>query len=477
MCAKIRLAKGSVILGNAKAAECQDDTLIIGTQGGIYLGNGTNTPTLIADIAKGEYMPVKGGAFTGPIYADEILPNTNINTIGSASKPFEAVYSNTLYEKGVKLSDKYALSQHSHDEYQSTAESIGYTTHTFSNRISNNFSPIFNSSSTIKKITGNSLVWNQQADVIPNYSVTLTNWGMSISTDNRGCVTIQGTPTKSGGRLNFFTSDTNLVQIKAGHHYIMIVSNSNDYDTAKFAVNVSSVEDDTINIPFTKTGIRIADSSFNGRLGFNFIESQEINYSSYIAIVDLTQMFGSGKEPSDINDFYARMPQNVNLYEYNEGEIINGHYEGIKTIGYNQWDEKWESGGISSTGNLFDPTADSPYIRSVNYNRLISNTSYKITSPNIAWLIFYDNNYNFIGRTSSSNSTISTPSNARYFKLSVPNVAIYSNDICVSIVPPSPEVSQDTYAPYESYNYDLTWIKSYFPNGMKQAGSVKDEIC
>ncbi len=47
-------------------------------------------------------------------------------------------------------------------------------------------------------------------------------------------------------------------------------------------------------------------------------------------VTDLTQMFGAGNEPTTVEEFYAKKPIGVDENAYNEGEIIDGNYVGIK---------------------------------------------------------------------------------------------------------------------------------------------------
>ena len=85
---------------------------------------------------------------------------------------------------------------------------------------------------------------------------------------------------------------------------------------------------------------------------------------------DLTQMFGEGNEPKDANEFYARIPKEVNLYKYNEGEIVNMTANAIKSTGFNQWDEQWEVGYLNSSGQN-STGGVTGYIRSKNYIRVV----------------------------------------------------------------------------------------------------------
>lgn len=84
-------------------------------------------------------------------------------------------------------------------------------------------------------------------------------------------------------------------------------------------------------------------------------------------VFDLTQMFGSGKEPSTPEDFAKRLGyssiNDVPYIPYNEGEIVSSFAEGIKTtdtegkVSERKWSEtlkKYLPDGLKSAGSAFD---------------------------------------------------------------------------------------------------------------------------
>jgi hypothetical protein len=117
---------------------------------------------------------------------------------------------------------------------------------------------------------------------------------------------------------------------------------------------------------------------------------------SNIKVVDLTQMFGAGNEPTTIEEFEARRPLGV-TDGYNEGEIIS--YDGaneLQSIGFNIFDGVYERGRLK----------DGEFIGSVEmvytpkYYKILQNTTYfaHIGYYNNAivyvYLNFYDENKN-----------------------------------------------------------------------------------
>lgn len=192
-------------------------------------------------------------------------------------------------------------------------------------------------------------------------------------------------------------------------------------------------------------------------------------------VTDLTKMFGAGNEPTTVEEFYQRLPKVVDINANNEGEIVDGNYGAIKTTGVNQWDEQWETGSLDTSNGALIPYASR--IRTKNYISIVGGAKYYANYNGLVWC-FYDSNKQFISSASTPQYPYSVPQNARYalFRFSSDYGPTYKNDICISLV--WPEYDQFTdYEPYKPHVRDLSEIVSkYFPNGMRSAGSARDEI-
>lgn len=197
-------------------------------------------------------------------------------------------------------------------------------------------------------------------------------------------------------------------------------------------------------------------------------------------VVDLTKMFGAGNEPTTVEEFEAMFPNSY--YPYNEGELISLNPTGVKSIGFNQWDEEWELGTYTSVDGT--KTVNTNFIRSKNLFRILPNTLlyYKKHNRNRR-VLFYDATKKYIGSdsaTSFSNDTFTTPSDCGYIAFYEQGTT-YNHDICINIFDPS---RNGTYEPYKETTLDLSWIKSIkdnggnqlFPNGLLSAGDVYDEV-
>ena len=158
-----------------------------------------------------------------------------------------------------------------------------------------------------------------------------------------------------------------------------------------------------------------------------------------------------------------------------DGAIINMTADGIKSVGFNAWDEQWENGGIDGQGGTTGTGTDR--IRSKNYIKVLPNALYNITTsaPN-ANIFFYDAEKNFISYVIGKSFT--TPVNCNYIKFvvgsSVYAVPTYNYDICINLAHTG--YRNGEYQPYEESILDLSFLRDYFPNGMSSAGAAHDEI-
>ena len=192
--------------------------------------------------------------------------------------------------------------------------------------------------------------------------------------------------------------------------------------------------------------------------------------SGYVAVVDLTLMFGAGNEPNTIEEYNARKPIVADEYAYNEGELLHSQVDAIKSVGDNAWDEQWENGGISeSNGEEF---ASASYIRS-GYIRILPETQYYFKKPLgvLTYLYYYDSEKNFVGWAdpfaTSGGGGVFTTTKAAYMRFTCLQAG-YSNDIMVTLVHSGWKVDTDAgYQPYWEDTLEIDpRIRAAFPDGM-----------
>ena len=317
----------------------------------------------------------------------------------------------------------------------------------------------------IQSIFGNTVVWNQLFNNYGNtrtiYNVLLTPHGNSI--DAVGTVS---------GSTSFLALTTNFTFKRDGRKYLVRTNK----DIGSWGINGYTLH--------TTTGFIFSQNEGTdwdyGSLGIRVTDGAEVSLNNIsFEIFDLTQMFGAGNEPSTLDDPRIKWIEDyANEYpEYNIGELISYNGSGIKTVGFNQWDEEWEVGSIDSTTG--QNTTASNLIRAKNYIPVFPDTAYFMKTPVSAIVYYYDTNKNFIGSGLSGSDLsayrFTTPSNCRFirFRTSVGYGNTYNHDICINLSWSG--YRNGEYEPYWSRTLNLP-ISTYFPDGMKSAVSVRDEL-
>ena len=344
----------------------------------------------------------------------------------------------------------------------------------------------------IDKVKGNSVVWNQMVKNATFINTSEWDATYSIFSVSGGIASV----TASADGDNYAQQ---LVPMVVGHKYLYIFMAATDTANKNLACayifygkdrdfNVIKAKDDT-NWHIYNTIVTCVSNTFN----IVRLEVTKVGTSQFknISLIDLTQMFGAGNEPSTYEEFLQRKPKVADEYAYNEGTIVNNNIEKVVTTGRNLC-PYLEQGTLSVRDGSELPNTTrvrTPFIP-------ISNKHSYCTMLN-KWSIrngcYYDRNKNFIslGYPSVSNGVLnssSIPANAAFYRL------IYSAQNGTDVVTPSYDVFMfaigDTtipitkYEPYEEHTLDLSWIKDIkdaegvklFEDGLKSAGTVYDEV-
>lgn len=212
----------------------------------------------------------------------------------------------------------------------------------------------------------------------------------------------------------------------------------------------------------------------------------------YIMRIDLTLIYGEGNEPTTPEQFeadYQRWFGKPLTYEdYDEGSLRPVKMAGIKTVGFNQWDEEWEVGLLTGNGGIV--TGDR--IVSSNMIPVISGKTYHFrigANDNFAGRCeMYDSNGMVVAFTQSSYGELTIPQGVSFIRFctNITYGTTYNHDICINI---SHSGARDgEYEPYwtSMLNVPVTTLKGklngegssvvVFPDGLKKAGNVYDEI-
>lgn len=328
----------------------------------------------------------------------------------------------------------------------------------------------------IKRIKGNSVVWNQKIKGFASWNLQ----GGTIEGNE-----VVWSASDRTGALNAFS---NTFAQHTNHKYLIsadvkasstnvglgiyftnspLVHHSGSGQYERLAVITQGIGDGT-------DACYLTDTSTSG-----YGEIRAKNYRC----IDLTQMFQAGNEPTTIEEYNARKTIVDDEYAYNEGEVIHCNTESIKSVGDNAWDEEWETGTITTADGI--PHESEVMLRSKNYIKVLPSQTYHYlysgAIKEYALIYFYDDTFRYISYYSNwkinHDFDFTTPPNCCYIKFVEQSAATYKNDIMISLVHSG--WKQDTDAGYQPYWQDtlpLPIIRKYFPDGMKSAGSAHDEI-
>lgn len=222
-----------------------------------------------------------------------------------------------------------------------------------------------------------------------------------------------------------------------------------------------------------RTSDKLYINNYSGQKGF--LQGDYI--SCTLNLFDLTQMFGAGNEPTTVEEFKALFPNNY--YDYNAGELVSMTSNGLFANGFNQLENEWEIGGIDGNGAFNNNTT---CIRSKNFIPIIRGAHYYLKDANYkstdrARVYLFDENFQFVDYWSIRNGVREFYKQASYFKVSTLTAygsTTYKNDLCINLSHTG--VRNGEYEPYWGATKDLSIIQKYFPNGMRSAGSIYDEI-
>ena len=314
----------------------------------------------------------------------------------------------------------------------------------------------------IERIRGNTIVWNQLAQVKGNHyenEITFTSNGdgsYSIQTALDSLATID---------TAFEVAKIN----NCAGHKIYVSGAPATATGANYYLRSEDGHKDT------GSGVIFTSSTDSNRIFIHITKGTAINSTVEFKpqVFDLTRMFGPGNEPATAEGFHKLFPEEY--YAYNAGEMRSFTAEAIETTGFNQWNEEWRNGYYSTTSGNF--TKDTTRICSDDYIRIFPSTEYFCSSPAATWALFYTSNKEFIaGEYMQINGRkFTTPATAHYltFYVQPEYGGTYNNDICINI-------SHSGYRNGEYDNFEkfvrVLPIAQYFPEGMRSAGNVCDEL-
>lgn len=333
----------------------------------------------------------------------------------------------------------------------------------------------------ILKIKGNTLVWNQLAE---NGNFADTSGWIIAGTPNGASVSVLNNEATFQFATNSISSLYRPISYVNGHKYYYAISIKGDATytnliSATLGASYYIMTYDSITTSYKRFErvLTINSTSTNLNVVRNNSSNNEKAYIKDCILVDLTALgLDYITDPSEFTSLYP-----LPYYDYSSGSLLSFNGTGIKSVGFNQWDEEWEDGDINATTG--ENAGGSSRWRSKNYIHILPNETYYIYADVESTTIqirarFYDANKNYLGYYDGSsqepkiNKTFLTPSNAHYMRFSPNDSQIAEGTkMCFNIS----SSENGTYKPYKSNTLSLP-ISTYFPTGMKSAGSVYDEL-
>lgn len=332
---------------------------------------------------------------------------------------------------------------------------------------------------SIDKMVGNTMVWNQI------YSAGAKNESGVSMTFANGEIKISGAYSGSDTFVNLYNFLINYkVNYIVGHKYLMLDAFTDSKVLMIYIYgNLGSpvvLESDGF---FTATSSGSMDSAY---IRVAVTQGETIDIRLKPRLFDLTRMFGEGNEPLTIDEFYARLPLGIDTTAYNEGELINMDAYALKSIGQNQWNEKWKLGSLDIKGQWVagynSIVSDEPIDVMPNYLYFFYMGADAPYDRAIATIYYFDLNGKPIGSQevgyygAGLTQNFTPPQNARYMKFSTFDGygSAYKGDIGVYLYH-SGVGNYDEYVGYTESAIPLP-INTLAADGLKSIGSVADEV-
>ena len=333
----------------------------------------------------------------------------------------------------------------------------------------------------IDKIKGNTLVWNQLAQKGDGVNNGCTSTYDSATGETT--ITPTNYASNSIGQYNLVT----ISALTANHKYFCSIEVMADYPLAvQFGFGTNHIIQNVNTISYTRISniFTWTNSSLTlyGRISSSGWADGTYKFKN-VQCFDLTQMFGSGNEPTAV-EFDALFPS---YYPYDSGSLLSFNGTGVKTVGKNLLDVTVSS----SSGSGITYTNENKVIK-------LSGATTGLFLITTGTVVLPKGSYALSGMTTNTNqatlqarldnqngTTIATDNGSgASFTLTeqttlaicvrIPNGQTLANDITISPMVRFAD-TDSTFVPYEEHTTSLPTL-TYFPTGMKSAGSVYDEL-
>ena len=222
-------------------------------------------------------------------------------------------------------------------------------------------------------------------------------------------------------------------------------------------------------------------------------------------VFDLSLMFGTGNEPATVEEFALLFP--LSYYAYNTGTLLSFNGSGIKTVSKNQFNTKIVSSStkVGTTLTKGDGSIRLQYTGTGRYtgfnfmnpngglvsdwaNELLLKKKYRLSfdfgGAEVTWTcgLRTANGNSFVGSITMQNQghysltlNLDTVTEDVYISWSRTGNSTNPFDVTFSNIQLELGTTETSYTPFEEQTISLP-ISTYFPTGMKSAGTVYDEL-
>lgn len=326
---------------------------------------------------------------------------------------------------------------------------------------------------SVKSVGGRSIVWNQLVKPVP---AVVTGAGVKATFSDDGIITLNGTATTTGSAVS-----VQPVKNQKGHKYLMIANPlSGVYGKDQLQFSSQSYGQDS-----TGHGTIITNESSNEKWYYTLYVYEGVTYDNVKLqpqIFDLTAMFGSGNEPSTVEEFEKMFP--ADYYPYNAGEIISADTESIIEQGANLY---YGTDMLKCGSDDYEYIANSYRCKAI---KLKPNTTYTLsfTSDKTSEIILLMNVNTVVNsqpyldfRKTSDNRSYRTGDNGcLYVGLYAGNGNVASADVVKRLSECEIMISEgDTptaYAPYHSNVYQIPEAIKALPGYGWSAGTARNYV-
>ena len=311
---------------------------------------------------------------------------------------------------------------------------------------------------TLDKIKGKTLAWNQLAESVSLYDVTYGTKSV-VSTDE-----VYLTPDGASNNCGIYMYNRGPI---SGHKYYVSafvkIATAGTYEFLFCDWTLGRIVADIPANVYTQVhgvldaGESINYTSFSKRLDATAYNARDLE------IIDLTRIYGSEIDGMTDDEILAKFESEFPGYHaYNPGTLLSNDAESLETVGFNQWDEEWESGTLNTTTG--EKVATATMIRSKNYISVLPSTNYYVKGNLV--VCFYDAEGTYIGFEGDAHDAIITTPDGCYkilFRVSSDYGTTYNHDICINISDPS---RNGQYEPYRKsiLPLNLNKIRVISPN-------------